>query len=204
MEKECRLEEYKYLNQQIMNHQRLIIQVFTFSVIASVALLGYALQSVLKSDDSVSTLMPYIVLAPSAIIVPCAFLITSVRREIQKWGAYIMVFHENKDGAYWETRLRKFAEINRTAPEPFSYLFVTYAILQFVIMIAYIWSVAHTSMNLSWMLLALLPFTFLSISASQYGEINTKKASKLYIGEWEKVKQSFEDTTSSNDKLIPN
>ena len=150
MKQQMRLEEYKYLNQQIMNQQRLIIEVFTFSVIASVALLGYALQSVLKSDDAVDNLMPYIVLAPSAIIVPCAFLITAVRKDIQKWGAYIMVFHEDKGGACWETRLREFAKKNPRSTESFSYLFLTYWILQFVIMIAYIWSVAQAPMNIWW------------------------------------------------------
>lgn len=98
-----KLEEHKYRNEQIMNHQRLIFQIFTFSVIAAVAILGWGLQNFPKSGTEASGLAPFLVLAPMAIILPCAFIISAIREEVFGWAAYIIVFHKSE----YETALDK-------------------------------------------------------------------------------------------------
>jgi hypothetical protein len=100
-----KLEERKYLNEQIINHQRLIFQIFTFSVIAAVAILGWSSQTFLGSDMEASWLAIFFVLAPLVIILPCAFIISAIRGEIFGWGAYIIVFHESGECLGYETVL---------------------------------------------------------------------------------------------------
>ncbi len=97
---QLKLEEHKYLNDQIMNHQKILLQIFTFSVIAAVAVLGWGLQSAPRNGAEASELAAFILLLPPAILIPCAFIISSIRKEIFVWGAYITVFHESEDGSW--------------------------------------------------------------------------------------------------------
>lgn len=99
------LEERRYINEQIINHQRLLFQIFTFSVIAAVAILGWGMQVFLTTGRG--ELAAFLLLAPTAIIIPCAFIIGAIRDEIFGWGAYILVFHEDEREPGYETILDK-------------------------------------------------------------------------------------------------
>jgi len=121
-----KLEEYKYLNQQIMNHQRLLFQIFTFSVIAAVAILGWGLQSFPKSGTEASGLTVFLLLVPMAIVVPCAFVISGIREDIFRWGAYIILFHESDGGLGYETLLDKIRDKAGRFKESYTPLFWTY------------------------------------------------------------------------------
>ena len=121
-----KLEERKYLNEQIINHQRLIFQIFTFSIIAAVAILGWGLQSFPKSGTETSWLTLFLLLAPMAIVVPCAFIISAIRQEIFGWAAYIIIFHEGEEDFGYETLLDKIRDKAGRFKESYTPLFWTY------------------------------------------------------------------------------
>ena len=92
------IEEFKALREEIVGFQRAIVQVFTFSVIAAGALIGYGLNSQVG----------YLFLAPFAILLPCGFGIVRKMDAILRNGAYIKFFIEDEvEGFQWETVLYK-------------------------------------------------------------------------------------------------
>ena len=141
-----KLEEYKYLNQQIMNHQRLLFQIFTFSVIAAVAILSWGLQSFPKSGMEASGLAPFLLLAPMAIVLPCAFIIRGIREEIFGWGAYIIVFHESVGDVGYETRLDRIRDKVGRFRESYTYLIGIYWSFLGICIWLFIWGIMHSPM----------------------------------------------------------
>lgn len=95
------IEEYRYIHDEIITHQRLTFQIFTFSVIASVSILGYGLSNDYSTANPLELL---IFVCPIVIILPCAWIISNIREQIFRWGAYIQVSHEQSKTAY-ETKL---------------------------------------------------------------------------------------------------
>ena len=122
-------EEYNKLARHIEGQFRLIVQVFTVSIVAAVALLGYVLK-VLTAGGVYSDLMVLLPLAPLAITTPCAYLIRELRKEIFKWGAYVQVYLE--DGGDWryETELTKYMRIHsHVEKESFNLIGIAYWVL---------------------------------------------------------------------------
>ena len=107
------VEEYRALRQHIQGQFTLIFQVFTVSIVAAIALLGYALNNILgilaKAQD-VSNLGLYLFfpLLPLIVIIPFALLIKALRKEIFKWGAYVEVYLEDGKDWKYETELNKY------------------------------------------------------------------------------------------------
>lgn len=100
-------EEYNKLARQVEGQFRLIVQVFTVSIVAAVALLGYVLK-LLAAGEVDSDFTVFLPLAPLAITTPCAYLIRELRKEIFKWGAYVQVYLEDGEDWRYETELTKY------------------------------------------------------------------------------------------------
>ena len=132
------LEERKYLNSQIMNHQRLLFQIFTFSVIAAVAILGWGIEALSKNGTGRSELAPFIFLTPMAIIIPCAFIISAIRDEIFGWAAYIFVFHEGDQHPGYETALDKMRDQHGGFRESYTSIIGVYSIFILICCILFI------------------------------------------------------------------
>ena len=127
------VEEYRAIRQHIHGQFTLIFQVFTVSIVAAIALLGYALNNILgafaKAQD-VSSLGVYLFfpLIPLAVIVPFAFLIKSLRKEIFKWRAYVEVYLEDGKDWKYETELDKYMTKYRER-ESFNPIAISYFVL---------------------------------------------------------------------------
>jgi len=188
------LEEHKYINEEIIVHQRLIIQLFTFSIIASVALLGYGVQNFSGEQGSISELSPFVIFAPMAIIVPCAWVITKIRKEIFRWGAYIMVFHESEKPGY-ETMLDKIRDIrNSWWEESYTPLVITWWGLCAACTGLFIWGVLHTPLHWCWSMLSILPLGFLGRTTDKFCKIPTKGYRQKLEKEWSEAKQATESS----------
>ncbi len=98
-----RLEEYKAIRAQIDSQSKLQVQVFTFSIISSSALIGYLLK--FFEQEEINAVTIYVFLAPALIYIPCAYLIKDMRDEIYRCGTYIHIFIENENNQYYEGAL---------------------------------------------------------------------------------------------------
>lgn len=94
--KEVILAEYEALRDEILHNDRLIVEVFTFSVIASGALIGYATSLFGSATSNSLEYRAYFSLAPLIIIIPCSYLLVSLRIQIIRLGSYIRAFIESK------------------------------------------------------------------------------------------------------------
>ena len=127
------VEEYRAIRQHIHGQFTLIFQVFTVSIVTTIALLGYALNNTLgvfAKAEHISNLGLYLFfpLIPLAIIIPFAFLIKSLRKEIFKWGAYVEVYLEDGKNWKYETELNKYMEKHRER-ESFNPIALSYFVL---------------------------------------------------------------------------
>ena len=100
------MDDYSSLRKQINGQFNLITQIFIASVIASGALLGYIIKVI--ADQSLITnsvkeagtfpsdfmIAPFLMLSPLIIVLPCAYLISTLRKEIFQWALYIKVIIE--------------------------------------------------------------------------------------------------------------
>jgi hypothetical protein len=181
-----KLAEYNALRSQIEGQFRLIVQVFTVSVIASVALFGYVFQSLVRSS-SFSNEAVFLLLTPLAIFVPCAYFLSSLRREIFEWGAYIQVFLEGEKDNKYETMRAKFRE--RYKPkESLSPIAWTYWALFAMCAGAFIWRVLSVaSVSRPWIAIILIPLGFLIKWYTEYVRIPFKDSSEA-LNRWRKIK----------------
>jgi len=179
-----RLEEYKYINQEIAVHQRLIIQIFTISLIASVVVVGYGLQ------QFTSTVGPFVMLIPMAIIIPCAFLISGLRRDIFRLGAYVMVMHENDKKPGYETLLDKVRDNTGSLKESLTPIVLTYCTLGVICAGLFVHGVRNIELvpdKVSW--LAIVPLLFLGCWAYRYIKIPSKPNRDKLKEEWREAKR---------------
>lgn len=89
-------EEYKRLSAEILQDQRIRINIFTFSITASAAIMGFSSQfaSADKADSPLSLLA--IVSAIYAIIIPCIILVYHYTRGINCKSEYLRIAHEEQ------------------------------------------------------------------------------------------------------------
>ena len=123
---EQKSDERKYLHEQIITHQRLMFQIFTFSIIAAAAILGWGLQTLAASVTVATRVNPFLLLVPMAIIIPCAFIIGGMRADIFRWGTYIIVFHGSDEGAQYEPLLDKIRDRSSPLKESYTPIVPTY------------------------------------------------------------------------------
>ena len=90
------LEEYKALRQEIESRAHLIVQVFATSLVVLVPFISgiavYELRNQADIKAEPSLLYPYLFLFPLLILVPCIYLLTSLRKDFFRCGTYIEVF----------------------------------------------------------------------------------------------------------------
>jgi len=189
-----KLEERKYLNEQIMNHQRLLVQIFTFSIIAGVAILGWGLQSFLASGEDPSWTSVFLVLAPMAIVIPCAYIIKGIREDIFRWGAYIIVFHEGEGTLGYENLLDKLRDKARKVKESYSTICVAYWVLFLICACLFIYGILSSgTIHDGWAMLALVPFGFLIYWTIRFVDIPSKTSRKQYREDWLKAKEGVQE-----------
>ena len=182
-----KLEERRYLNEQIINHQRLIFQIFTFSIIAAIAILGWGLQSVPKSGAEASELAPFLVLAPMAIIIPCAFIISAIREEVFGWAAYIIVFYESE----YETALDKVRDKAGRFRESYTSICFTYWVFFAICGGLFIWSIWNSSLCNGLCALVVIPLVFLLIWYFKFKSIPSKSNRDRLKNQWLEAKQEL-------------
>jgi len=186
-----KLEERRYLNEQIMNHQRLIFQIFTFSVISAVAILGWGSQSFPESGTEASALTLFLVLAPMAIILPCAFIISGIREEIFGWAAYIIVFHESGEGLGYETVLDKARDKFGRFRESYTSLLFTYWALCGICCGLFLYGIENSSMPSSLSAVVIIPIGFLIYWTIKFIEIPSKSNRDKLRKRWLETKQEL-------------
>ncbi|MDP2754898.1 MAG: hypothetical protein Q8P40_10995 [Nitrospirota bacterium] len=110
------LEEYKALRNEILVRGRGIGHLLIASLVILVPFIStiilYVMQNSEKMKGDPSLLYSYIFLFPLLIIIPCAFFIVALRKDIYRYGTYIEIFfEEGSDGPKWETALSKLRQI---------------------------------------------------------------------------------------------
>jgi len=170
-----------------MVHQRLIFQIFTFSIISSVALLGYGLQNFFEEPRKISELAPFVILTPMAIIVPCAFMINAMREDIFRWGAYIIVFHESDTEPGYEMRLNKIRDMTNPLKESYTSIVWVYLVLCFACSGLFAWGVLMAPFHWSWSLLAIIPLGSLIWATVRFCKIPSKGNREKLLREWRKA-----------------
>jgi len=179
-----KLAEYNALRSQIEGQFKLIVQVFTASVIGAVALFGYVFQSSVSS--SISNAVPFLLLTPLAILIPCAYFLSSLRREIFEWAAYIQVFLEDGQDNKYETMRAKFRERNKPK-ESLSPIAWTYWALFVMCVCAFGWGLCIASLSFFWIAIALIPFCLLIMWHIGYVRIPFKDSNEA-LSRWRKIK----------------
>ena len=205
------VEEYRAIRQHIQGQFTLIFQVFTVSILAAIALLGYALNNILgtlaKAKD-ISSLGVYLFfpLFPLAVIIPFAFLIKSLRKEIFKWGAYIQVYLEDGKDWKYETELNKYMA-NYREKESFNPIALSYFVLSglcFAFSISlYLYKFPLSFPNLSY-LIAILVFAIVigwlfKKWWDDYNEIPTE-ARKEFMLRWKEVQNDTGESTQLQNR----
>jgi len=188
------LAEYRALREEILHNDRLIIEVFTFSIISSGALIGYSTSLFSSTDSSSFQYAPFIALIPLIIIIPCTYLLTSLRLQIIRLGSYIRAYIETKlDDLNYEGAVAKLAKsekgsaLMKLSMTPISLTYIAIFLLCWIIFFA-IYPINFGEILEAYML---IPIVILIISAifffhSQYSffEIGNKK--ETFYNQWRK------------------
>ena len=187
-------EERKYLNGQIMNHQRLLLQIFTFSIIAGVAILGWGLQSFPASREDTSWTSVFLLLAPMAIVIPCAYIISGIREEIFRWGAYIILFHEGEGTLAYENLLDKLRDKAGKGKESYSPICLAYWALFLICAIPFVLGIMSSgAIHYGWSALAILPLGLLIHWTIRFVDIPSKSSRKRYRQDWLKAEKAIQE-----------
>lgn len=185
-------EEYTWLRQHIYGQFRLVAQVFTASIIAVGALLGYIISNLyganLAASSSGLSITPFLSLAPLAIAIPCAYFVGALRKEIFKWGMYIEVYLEGKNNWRYETELAKY-RIMFPERESFNPIAITYWVFAVVCGLLFWWSLTQANMSYFWLLFLTIPFIVLGVWYIDYKDI-PYRYSEQYRKNWIEVKAS--------------
>jgi len=109
------LEEYKQIRDDITDLERAMTQLFAVAVATSVTILSAVGAFFFKIEPEVleklSAAYAYPFLGPEAILIPILFLLVSHRRDIHRFGTYLLVFYEEHDfGPMWEIKVTRFRE----------------------------------------------------------------------------------------------
>lgn len=197
---ELRRDEYKMLKSQIDSDSKMQIQVFTFSIVASTALLGIFFNF---GNAAHTPIAHYVFIIPPLIIIPCAYLIKNLRAEIYRAGTYIQVFIENDTSFLYEGALGKIRE-RFNSKESFDPIFSAYWIFIILCFLAFLATALEAGIpvkiwqSLPWLLYAL----FLARANRKYKEIPNVK--RLYLLEqWRAIKAdaSLSDCFSNRNSM---
>jgi len=195
-------EERKYLSEQIINHQRLVFQIFTFSVIVAVGILGWGLQIFPESGAQTSGLAPFLLLAPTAIILSCAFIISGIREEIFRWGAYIIIFHESDGVKGYESRLDKLRDKRGSYKESYTPIVVVYWVLSIICIALFAKAIDNAiSISNGWIAFIIPPLGLLTWWSVIFCNIPGKEKRSKFRDEWSEIKQDDQTNQADNPSL---
>jgi len=193
MASDATLEEYKALRQEIQSRAHLIIQIFTVNLIILVPFISgiafYVLRNLTDIKDQPNLLYPYICLSPILILLPCTYLITSLRKDFFRCGTYTQVFLEDESELKWETALDKFREAY--SEESFDPMFGAYWALFSICTILFGYTLYSLSLSLWHLFLTLLAALILVKSHWTYRQIpiNTRKE---FYNQWKDIKKTMD------------
>jgi len=194
------MDDYNWLRRHIHGQFNLITQIFIASVIASGALLGYIIKimvdgSIAKSIEQMQAtpndfnIAPFLLLTPIIIVLPSAYLISTLRKEIFLWGMYIKVFLENEKVGGWETHVSKFREKFNTE-ESFNPISITYISFILVCFLLFMYVFVLTKMSLWWILVPLVPIVLFFLWFMDYRTIPSR-CSKEFEKKWRIIKKDI-------------
>lgn len=195
-----KLEERKYLNEQIMNHQRLLFQIFTFSVIAAIAVLGWSIQ-ILSGNRAGSELAPFLLLAPTAIIISCAFVISAIRDDVFGWGAYIIVFHEQGEAAGYETALDMLRTKLGRFRESYTSIFGVYLVIILLCCLSFVIVILTSERSPYLIALVTIPLGFHVWWSVIYFNIPSEANRKKHRDLWQEAKETL-SASSKHDSFL--
>jgi len=178
-------EEYNRLGRHIEGQFRLIVQIFTVSIVASVALLGYVLK-VLSEATDFSGIEPFLALTPLVIVLPCAVLIDYLRREIFKWSMYIKVYLNDGKNWRYESELTRYRQ-QFPEEESWDAIGITYASILLLCSLLFWWGIDMASMSIYWLLVLLIPAVLFYCWWIRYYGI-PKHCSDRYETRWSQIK----------------
>jgi len=193
-------EEYYRLGRHIEGQFRLIIQIFTASLAASLGVLGYICSVIYGFQPKLNetfNIEPFLAFAPLIIVFSCGLLIGYLRMEIFKWSAYIKVFLN--DGRNWryESELDKYRSKFREE-ESLDGIAILYCFVVVLCVLLYWFGLQKSSMSVtSWLPISLIPAVLLVWWWVWYSSI-PRKWSKKYEDRWSGIRNS--DTENSNRK----
>jgi len=195
------LEEYKALRREIDSRAHLIVQIFAISLAILVPFISgitvYELQSQTAINAGPSLLSPYMFLFPLFILIPCLYLLTSLRKDFFRCGTYIEVFLEDGLELKWETALHKFREIQ--AEESLGPVLGVYWALFAVCAGLFGYWLYFLSLPLWHLFTVLVATLFLLRAHLAYRAVPTKTRKQFYE-HWCDIKQKMTKTsTMSND-----
>lgn len=184
---DAKLAEHRVLMSHIESQFRLIIQVFTASLIVGLGLLGYAFQ--------IGRSAPYAFLSPILIFMPCGYLLITLREEIFRWGMYIRVFLENGKDLRYETAL---ARLRAKYPftESLTPIFPAYWLLLVISVALFVlYSLCAVPQCLwywlGWGLAILALLATLCYLHVRYAQIPDKETEE-FTNNWESIKKEFQ------------
>ncbi len=192
-EENRRLEDYRYTNEQIMMHQRLMVQIFTFSLIISVPLIGYGLQifwGTKEVGEQISPYAPYIFLAPALLFIPALAMMYALREAIFQLITYSIVFHQQEAPGY-DIRCRQATSESGILRKVFVVMVLIYWVLFLLCTALSVITIINQSWENIWGLALLLSLEFILISRLTYiyCSIDNKKNMTDRISRWEKVRK---------------
>jgi len=187
------MEDYRFVHEQKTHHESMMVQVFIFSVIASVAVVGYGMSNLSAG------FAPFVILfAPMAIIIPCAYVIAAARQAIYRLEAYVRVFLESEQNAGYETRserIRRIREkekpwLERRVDESFTYFFVTYWLFYVACAALFMWRIeVNESLSDNLGALILVPLSFLASITWFFFAVTSRANRQRFEAEWKRVEQ---------------
>jgi ABC-type multidrug transport system fused ATPase/permease subunit len=180
-------DEYHWLRRHMHGQFTLVIQVFTTSVVAAVALAGYVFTVLIRADVTSST-TPFLFLTPLAISIPCAYLIGSLRKEIFKWGMYIKVYLEDGNDLKYETELDKYRK-RFPERESFNPIAITYWALLLICSLLFGYALHQVGVSLLWLIILVIPLIFLLHWYRDYKDI-PYRCSEEYNVKWEEIRRT--------------
>lgn len=177
---------------------RLIVQVFTASLVVSAPLLGYGLRVLSETDSAANTVshfLPFLVLTPLAILIPSAYLIAFLRKEIFKWGSYIRVYLEDGKELKYETELAKYRD-KFPESESFNAIAFTYLAFAVICAVAFGYGLHASSMSSLWLFVLVVPLCFVLHWYPSYRSIPSQ-CSREYDSRWASVKRDSPEVKSA-------
>ena len=194
-------EEYRSLTEEIKLRDRGMLQIFTISLMVLVPFISgiiiYSMQHWADIKAHPTVFAPYMFLSPLLILIPCTYLLTSLRRNVFRCGTYIQVFLENDAGLRWETALDRFREIHKE--ESLDPTFVVYWAIFAICSGLFSYALYFLSMSLWHLVAPLLLALLLLKSHLAYRRVPTKTRNEFYE-QWLKIKQAMDDACGASNE----